>query len=84
MTPSVAPRAFFALGQPFANVPAIGQSGWSHPITVGVTFQIRAVLGRHLTRKYGALTLSEYMLSNASSVVSCVDPNGPVLKPCRY
>ena len=28
------------------------------------------------TRKYGALTLSEYTLSNSSSVVSCVGPNG--------
>src|SRR2546428_8478499 len=30
------------------------------------------------TRKYGALTLSEYTLSNTSSVVSCVGPNGKI------
>src|SRR3989441_2523584 len=30
------------------------------------------------TRKYGALTLSEYTLSKTSSVVSCVGPNGKI------
>src|SRR5215472_1420084 len=30
------------------------------------------------TRKYGALTLSEYTLSNSSSVISCVGPNGKI------
>src|SRR5262252_952057 len=30
------------------------------------------------TRKYGTLTLSAYTLSNTSSVVSCVGPNGKI------